>query len=113
MTIEEASKQYEIPDYIREEYERLGLRGKTRDKAGSWECDRYDLEYLGLMVTLHQIGFERADVKTYMNLVFRGKCTKAERLKMLNRKRDKAMESIHFCEGQIDLLDYLRYELEK
>ena len=48
-----------------------------------------------------------------MNLVFRGKCTKAERLKMLNRKRDKAMESIHFCEGQIDLLDYLRYELEK
>lgn len=113
MTIEEASKQYEIPAYIRKEYEQLDLCGKEQDKTGSWECDECDLEYLSLMVTLHQIGFEGTEVKEYIKLVFQGMGTKAERMKMLNRKRDDAMSKIHFCEEQIDLLDYLRYELQK
>lgn len=113
MTIEEASKQYEIPAYIRKEYEQLGLYGKQRNETGSWECDRRDLENMSLMVTLHQAGFEETEVKRYMNLILPGTGTEAEQLKMLNRRRDSAMSKIRFYEGQIDLLDYLRYELQK
>lgn len=113
MRIEEASRQYEIPAYIQEEYEQLNAYEKQRDETGSWECGQRDLEYMGLMVTLHQIGFERAEVKKYMNLVMQGAEAKAERMKMLDQKRDNTLDKIHFCEGQIDLLDYLRYELQR
>ena len=88
MIIEEASRQYEIPAYIREEYEQLDLCGKQRGKKGLWECSQCDLEYMGLMVTLHQIGFGKEEVKKYMNLVMQGEGSKAERMKMLNQKRD-------------------------
>lgn len=113
LMIEEASRQYEIPAYIREEYEQLGPDGKQKNYMGSWECGRCDLEYMSLMITLHQIGFEGEEVKKYMMLVMQGEGAEAERMKMLDQKRDSTLDKIHFCEGQIALLDYLRYEIQK
>lgn len=111
MTMDEAGKQYEIPDNVLEEYE--CLCEKQKSEIGVWECTEQDLEYLSLMVTLHQIGFVPGEVKKYMKLVLQGKETAQVRLAMLNRERGKSMEEIHLCEGRVDLLDYLRYELQK
>lgn len=112
MTIAEASRQYKIPNDIVSEYEQIGLPGKQKRTDGFWECDSRDLELLSLMVTLHQIGFETAEVKTYIQLVLKGKGTERARLDILNRRREQALKEIHLHEGEIDLLDYLRYELQ-
>lgn len=109
MTIEEARKQYEIPAYVIEEYAELMLY----KNQSCWECCEQDLEYMGLMTTLHQIGFEEAEITTYMKFVFKGKSTKVMRLKILDKKKCSLVEETHAREGQIDLLDYLRYKLQK
>ena len=70
-----------------------------------------DLERLSLIMTLHDIGFKPAEVEHYMNLVLEGKQKDAERLKMLDKIREKALDEIHFREKQLSRLDYLRYEI--
>ena len=111
MTIEEASKQYGIPIEILQEYERWGLCNEVKKVMGSWQYDDGDLERLSLIMTLHDIGFKPAEVEHYMNLVLEGKQKDAERLKMLDKIREKALDEIHFREKQLSRLDYLRYEI--
>lgn len=48
-----------------------------------------------------------------MNLVLEGKQKDAERLKMLDKIREKSLNEIHFREKQLSRLDYLRYEIKK
>lgn len=109
MTIGEAKIQYEIPNHIIEEYEQL----MQYKKGSDWECSRKDLDYMGIMVTLHQIGFGEKEVATYMELAFEGESTENKRLAILNRKRHSTMDEIHVMEGQVDMLDYLRYKLQE
>ena len=111
MTIEEASRQYHIPMKILREYESWGLCGAVKKVMGSWQYDDTDLERLSLIMTLHDIGFKPAEVEHYMNLVLEGKQKDAERLKMLDKIREKALDEIHFREKQLSRLDYLRYEI--
>ena len=76
-----------------------------------WRYTDEDLERLSLIMTLHDIGFKPAEVEHYMNLVLEGKQKDAERLKMLDKIREKALDEIHFREKQLSRLDYLRYEI--
>ena len=113
MTIAQASRQYKIPAAIVAEYEQLGIPGKQENENGRWECSPRDLELLSLMATLHQSGLGAEDVKAYIRLVLKGKGTEKARLQILNRRREEALEELHHHEGEVDLLDYLRYELQK
>ena len=78
LMIEEASRQYEIPAYIREAYEQVGPYGKQKSHMDSWECGQCDLEYMGLMITLYRIGFEGEEVKKDTKLVMQGVGAEAE-----------------------------------
>lgn len=113
MTIVEASRQYKIPDAIISEYEKLSIPGKQAKESGLWECSSRDLELLSLMVTLHQSGLSTEDVKVYIRLVLKGKGTEKARLQILNRRREEALKELHLHESEVDLLDYLRYELQR
>lgn len=48
-----------------------------------------------------------------MHLVLKGDGTQDERMHMLDQKREKALDEIHFREKQLDRMDYLRYEIRK
>ena len=48
MTIEEASKKYNIPIKILKEYESWGLFQEVKKVMGSWQYDETDLERLSL-----------------------------------------------------------------
>ena len=111
MTIQEASERYQIPMEILKEYEAWGLCGTVKRVMGAWQYDDQDLERLSLIMTLHDIGFKPAEVEHYMNLVLEGKQKDAERLKMLDKIREKALDEIHGREKQLSRLDYLRYEI--
>ena len=67
----------------------------------------------GLSLTLHDIGFAPDEAESYMRLTLEGDSTAAQRMLMLNQKRRKMLDEIHFHEKQLDRLDYLRYEIQK
>lgn len=113
MTIDEASEQYEIPIEVLKEYQSWGLCSAVKYVMGAWQYDDKDIERLGLIMTLHDIGFTNEEVEQYMRLVVAEDNTNEEQMQMLMRLRRKAMDEIHFKQKQLDRLDYLRYEIEK
>ena len=71
MTIDEASRRYNIPLEILQEYEQWGLCGAVKKVMGAWQYDDTDLERLSTIMTLHDIGFTTEEVETYMRLLGR------------------------------------------
>lgn len=59
--------------------------------------------------------FRKASVRleTSFKKEGRGQKTVRKRIQMLNQKREEMLKEIHCKEGQLDCLDYLRYELQK
>lgn len=112
MNIHEASERYKIPIEILKEYESWGLCGSVKKVMGAWQYDDCDLERLSFIMTLHDIGFGTKEVETYMRLLLEGESTREKRMRMLNKKRNSALEEIHFKERQLDRLDYLRHKIQ-
>lgn len=112
MTMKEASEQYMIPIKILKEYEKWELCGAVKKIMGVWQYDDQDIERLGMIMTLHDMGFNNSEVETYMRLTLEGAHTEPERIAMLNRRRGKTLDEIHFKEKQIAHMDYLRYEMQ-
>lgn len=113
MTIEEASRRYQIPLETLQEYERFGLCSSVKKIMGVWQYDDEDLERMSMIMTLHEVGFESQKVETYMQLLLDGSHTVEQRLEMLNARRKAALEEIHLRENQLRQLDYLRHKLQK
>ena len=111
MTKQEASERYNIPIWLLDEYESWGLCQKVKKVMGSWQYDDSDLERLSMIMTLHDVGFTVSEVEIYMRLLLEGEHTKAQRMQMLNRRRDHALDEIHFKEAQLARLDYLRHNI--
>ena len=95
MTIHEASKKYNIPIKILQEYESWGLCGEVKKVMGSWRYDDSDIERLSLIMTLHDIGFTNEEIEKYMRLFFKGTSTEQERIEMLNNKRDGTLTLVN------------------
>ena len=113
MTIHEASARYNIPLEILKEYESWGLCGAVKRVIGVWQYDDTDIERLSLIMTLHDVGFASAEIETYMKLLLEQKGTEAQRLRMLDQKRESTLDEIHFREKQLEWLDYLRHHIRK
>ena len=113
MTIFETSEHYQIPLEVLRKYESWGLCGAVKKVIGDWQYDDQDLERLSMIMTLHDIGFSIEEVETYMRLLIAGESTGNERMRMLNKKRDSALDEIHFREKQLERMDYLRYQIRK
>lgn len=113
MTKQEASKHFNIPIRILDEYERWGLCSAVKKVMGKWQYDDSDLEKLSLIMTLHDVGFNSKEIEIYMRLLLNDKDTDKKQLDMLNEKRDAILDRIHFREKQLERLDYLRYEINK
>ena len=111
MTREEASRRYQIPMEVLDEYERWGLCGAVREVMGVWQYDDRDLEQLSAIMALHDMGFAPQEVERYMRLLISGEDTAAERLRMLQKRRDAALDEIHLKEKQVQRLDDLRYKM--
>lgn len=112
MTINEASERYQIPMEILRECESWGLCGTVKKVMGAWQYDDQDLERLGMIMTLHDIGFQNDEVEEYMRLLLEGENTEEQRMQMLNKRRGIALDEIHLREKQLDRVDYLRYKIQ-
>ena len=113
MTIDEASKCYNIPKEILMEYESWGLCNEVKKVMGNWQYDEQDIERLGLIMTLHDIGFSNKEIESYMKMEMDDNRTREERITMLNKMRNHKLDVIHFQEKQLERLDYLRYKINK
>lgn len=113
MTIEETHSRYNIPVEILKEYESWGLCGAVKTVMGAWQYDEEDIERLSLIMTLHDVGFSKEEVESYMRLLLEGENTEEKRMKMLDAHRDGTLDEIHFRQRQLDRLDYLRYKIRQ
>lgn len=113
MTIDEAGKRYNIPIKILEMYESWGLCGEVKKVIGSWQYDEADIERLGLIMTLHDVGFTNGEIERYMRLSLSGDETSNERMKMLQKKRSQTLDEIHLRQKLLDRLDFLRFEISR
>ena len=113
MTMDEASRRYNIPLEILHEYEHWGLCGAVRKVIGAWQYDDTDLEHLSMIMTLHDIGFKNSEIETYMKKLLEKESGEDQCLKMLEQKRQNILDEIHFREKQLSNLDYLRYNICK
>ena len=113
MTIHEASERYNIPLEILREYESWGLCGTVKEVMGAWQYDDTDLERLSMIMTLHDVGFANDEIERYMKLLLEQEDTETQRLRMLDQKRGRTLDEIHFRERQLERLDYLRYHIRK
>ena len=111
MTKKEASEKYQIPEEILDEYEKWNLCSEVKKVMGVWQYDDTDLDRLGMIMTLHDVGFENEEIEQYMRLYLEGEETATERMRILKRKRDAALDEIHFQEKRLEYLDYLRYKI--
>lgn len=111
MTAEEVRGRYKIPEKVLKEYHDWGLCDAVRMAIDDWQYTDTDLERLGMIMALHDMGFEKNEVETYMKLLMHGDETKSERMKMLNELRNKALDEIHLKERQMMRMDYLRKEI--
>ena len=110
MTKKEASEKYRIPEEILDEYEKWNLCDEVKKVMGMWQYDDTDLDRLGIIMTLHDVGFKNEEIEQYMKLYLRGDETSAERMRILKEKREATLDEIHFQEKRLEYLDYLRYK---
>lgn len=113
MTIDEASERYNIPVEILKEYESWGLCNEVKKVMGTWQYDQTDIERLSLIMTLHDVGFSNQEVEQYMRLTLSGDENFEKRMAMLRKKRNGALDEIHFKQKQLDRLDYLRFAISR
>ena len=113
MTMDEASRRYNIPLEILHEYEQWGLCGAVKKVIGAWQYDDTDLERLSMIMTLHDIGFKNSEIETYVKKLLEKESGEDQCLKMLEQKRQNILDEIHFREKQLSNLDYLRYNICK
>ena len=97
MTIEEASKKYNIPIKILKEYESWGLFQEVKKVMGSWQYDETDLERLSLIMTLHDLDFTVGEIEKYMKLSLEK--NEGECLNLLNKKRKGILDEVHLKEN--------------
>lgn len=113
MTIEEVSEHYNIPMEVLKMYERWNLCGEVKKVIEAWKYDDTDLERLGLIMSLHNIGFSNEEIEKYMCLELKGDETKRERIELIKKKRAELLDGIHENEKRVRELDFMKYELEK
>lgn len=113
MTIQEASRRYNIPMEILREYENWGLCGAVKKVMGAWQYDDEDIHRLSTILALYDAGFSSQEAESYMRLLLEGKNTEQECLEILSRHRDSTLDEIHCKQAQLDRLDYLRYKIQK
>ena len=111
MTIQEVSERYNIPMDILKEYESWGINGSVKKTMGAWQYDDQDLERLSTIMALHDMGFTADEVESYMRLLLSDTDTARERMRMLEKRRDQALDEIHLKEKQLQRLDYLRHQM--
>lgn len=114
MTIIDVSMKYNIPIDILKMYEKWNIcnENNIKKEMGQWQYDDSDLDRLGVIMTLYNVGFDNDEIEHYMKLYVKGKSTSQERSFILRRKRSEILDKIHLYEKNLEDIDYLKYKLE-
>lgn len=104
MKKQDVSYTYNIPLSTLDYYESF-----NQLKMG--EYDEGDIEKLSLIISLQNLNFGQEEISDFMQLNELGERTKAQRIKVLKRKRQQLLDDIHHQQKTLDILDCLLYQM--
>lgn len=112
LTLQDASKMFDIPVDILQQYEKSGLLQSTEQnkKTGSYEED--DFKQLGLVRFLLDAGFTQKETRRYLDLM-KNNGTDEEQIRMLRKQRCELLEGIHEKQQMLDQIDYMIWEKKR
>lgn len=112
LTLQDASKMFDIPVDTLHQYEENGLLQSTEQnrKTGSYEEE--DFKQLGLVRFLLNVGFTQKEAKRYLDLM-RDSGTGEEQIRMLRKQRYELLDRIHEKQQMLDQIDYMIWEKKK
>lgn len=112
LTLQDASKMFDIPIDTLQQYEKNGLLQSTEQnkKTGCYEED--DFKLLGLLRFLQNIGFTQKETRRYLELM-KNNGTDEEQIRMLRKQRSELLDGIHEKQQMLDRIDYMIWEKKK
>lgn len=113
MTFEEINRRYEVSLDTLHEFEEAGLFTNIKRIDQRYDFTDQDIENLSCILSLYQIGMDLHDVNFFLDLKRQGDKTKAERVFMLKKIREKALVDLHRKQKNLDCIDCMIYELKK
>ena len=108
MDFNEIARFCSIPLQRLQEYEAAGFLRKEHE--GDYKIE--DVERLGLLEMLTQIGFDTAEIKQYLESGNRN-VSPRRRIQLLRDKRCKILHNIHGNQALLDHIDYLIWNIKK
>lgn len=109
MNKDEATKHFNIPQNVIDEYEKLN----TTFVEEHLDYTDKDVENLGTMMTLYDVGFSNEEVAHIMEIMIAEDKSKMNCKKMLDEKRCQCLDEIHNKENQINSIDYLINKIKR
>lgn len=104
MTKNEISQKYNISSNLLNMYESVNNCKSYNDE---------DIEAIGMIMTLYNVGFDDSEVKNYIGLYLSDNDTSKKRKEILTNKRRQILDEIHARQKQLENIDYLRYKITK
>ena len=108
MTGEELTDRYEVPQKILRMYTAWGF---AAEKNGQVCYEVEDLERLGRILCMQQLGFSLKEIAHYLRLQEQEKVDTTACLQFLAKKRQQYLGKIHVLENQLAGIDSMRYDL--
>lgn len=110
MTLQEASKRFDISIDELQQYEKNGLLQADSSHPGDYEDE--DFRRLGLIQFLLNTGFSVKEAKKYLELM-KDNETIEEQIRMLRKQRFELLDGIHAKQQLLDQLDYMILEKKR
>lgn len=106
-TVHEAARLTGISEHTLRYYDRQGVMPfLERDAAGNRVFTDADFQWLQVVRCMKLSGFTLAEMRDYAGLVRRGDETLAERLRVFEEHRERALEALEQLRAGLDGLEY-------
>jgi DNA-binding transcriptional MerR regulator len=112
MTIDEASKRFQIDIEKLKYYESNGLLECKKNENGVSDYQDADLQRVSLIHFLLDAGLDLEILKHFLKLLEHSAQTKDEQIRILKKQRFRLLDDLHCKQQSLDRLDYIIHEIK-
>ncbi len=105
-TIGQVSELFDLPISTLRYYDKQGLFPRIKRESGIRKFSEKEIEALRVIECLKKSGLEIKDIKQFMDWCVEGPSTYANRLRLIEKQREKVLAEITHLNKALDMLKY-------